>query len=157
MPSAIWGALDGLATAIKAQSSWSSTELFTGLPTPAQQAQFAVHGYVAGEVEDWSQVWGQTPWDDGSGLQGIRDEAFTLKAGIYTRQAGGTFATLKDVIGPLLDGIEAAVRANRTLGGALSGSGMAQTAGLEMSESLADEKTRELHILVRVSCTAVIA
>jgi len=158
MGTAVWAAIDGLATAVAAQNAWSSTPFITGLPTPAQQAQHSVHGYVSGEIEDWTSDYSATVWDDGTGLRGTIDEAFVLKAGVYVKQLAGTLTSLRDVAQPLLEGIRAAVRTDHTLGGALSGAGLAKVIGLQTGESLfGDQLTyRELHVLVRISCAAVV-
>lgn len=153
-PSAAWDAIDVLVADIKAQAAFASVPVLTGTPTSAEIDQYAVHAFVAGSISDWQQTWNETP--QGSPLTGNRDEQFTLYVGLYARQRGGTFSSLRTVIKPLFTGVQTALRADWTLGGVLSASGMAQPGSMSLDESLADADTRELMLRIAVNCTASI-
>jgi hypothetical protein len=144
--SAVPAAMAALAAA------WGQ-QLGTTVPvgTPAALGDSA--RYVSGQVTDWDQAWGVTPHAD-AGLDGGRDERFTLTCRIYRRRLGGDVVTLMADIATDRLALEAAVRADWTLGGALSDSGMAQIVAMEQAESLADDRTRELGLTVSVACTA---
>jgi len=153
-PSAAWDAIDVLVADIKAQAAVATIPVLTGTPTPVEITQYPVHLFVAGSISEWSQTWNETP--QGSPLTGNRDEAFTLYVGIYARQRGGTFSSLRTIIKPLFTAVQTALRADWTLGGTLSASGMAEPGRMSLDESLADESTRELMLRIAVNCTASI-
>lgn len=148
MGSAVPAAMTNLAAA------WA-TELGGGavvaVGTPASLGDSA--RYVSGQVTDWDQAWGVTP-HTGTGLDGGRDERFTLTCRIYRRRLGGDVTTLMADLTTERLALEAALRADSTLGGALSTSGMAHIDGMEQVESLADDRARELGLTIRVACRA---
>jgi len=152
--SAAWDSIDVLVADIKAQSAFAAIPVITGTPTPVEVDQNAVHAFVAGSISEWNQSWNETP--QGSPLTGNRDEAFTLYVGIYVRRMGATFSDLRTVIKPLFTAVQTALRADWTLGGVLSASGMAEPGRMSLDESLADPQTRELMLRIAVNCTASI-
>jgi hypothetical protein len=139
-----------LAAAWQAQISNGLT-VEIGTPTDLLTREHAV--YVTGDVSDWNQYWGVTP-HTGTGLDGGRDEDFTLTARIYRKRLGGTVIELLADIDPDRIALEAALRADPTLGGALSTSGMAQISGMTLKEGIADDRTRELGLSIDVACRA---
>lgn len=148
MGSAVPAAMTNLAAAWASAIGGGAT---VPVGTPAALGDSA--RYVSGQVTDWDQGWGVTP-HTGTGLEGGRDELFTLSCRIYRRRIGGDVVSLMADIAPDRAALEAALRADPTLGGALSSSGMAQIDGMEQVESLADDRARELGLTIRVACRA---
>jgi hypothetical protein len=151
--SAVPAAIPALAAAIQAVLGTPSATIPTvgvgGLPKLGDHEVF-----VLGDVTDWRQEWGVTP--TGSPLSGIRDETFLLTVRIYRKRIGGSLLELlADVAADRL-AVEAACRADLTLGGSLSASGTCAVESASQSEGLADERTRELGLSVFVRCNAVI-
>lgn len=149
--SAVPAAMTNLAAAWAAQLGGGAV---VPVGTPARLDDSA--RYVSGQVTDWDQSWFVTP-HIGTGLDGGRNEDFTLVCRIYRKRLGGDVVTLMADIAADRLALEAALRADCTLGGALSTSGMAQILGAEQVESLADDRTRELGLTIRVGCSAWIS
>lgn len=151
--SAVPGAIQALAAAWQAQLPPTST---VEVGTPSDLLARELCRFVTGDVTDWGQAWGVTPYT-GTGLDGGRDETFTLTARVYRKRLGGTLAQMLDDIAADRLALEAALRSDPTLGGALSSSGMAQISGMTLKEGQADDRTRELGLSVEVACRAWIS
>lgn len=153
MGSAVPAAITNLAAAIQTALG-SSPTVHIGMPANLANMDSAV--IVMGDVSEWRQNWGVTPYT-GTGLDGGRDEDFTLSVVIYRRRLNGSLAELLTDIDTMRQSVETALRNDPTLGGALSASGMAQLDSATLNESLRDDRTREVVLTVAVRCRAWIS
>lgn len=122
-----------------------------GFPTDLETAPRAI--FVTGQVSDWRQQWVTT--QQGTPLTGLRAESFLLQVFLFRRGVGMSTLDLMSEMDPWRESVEAALRADRTLGGTL-GNGIAQVESMQQDESTPGERARELGLTISVRCDAEI-
>lgn len=146
-----WAAAqDALLAALQARPALASLvaarALTLGYPALGAQAEAM---WISGAVTEWVQGAGST----GTSTTAQREETFTLAVNVLVAKTGADYKTPRDRALTLAAELEAVLRADWTLGGALF---EAFVAGGEVQEGVADTQ-RQVLVTIEVRCRAWLA